>query len=110
MKCYRRIIGKTRRDKIREGLKQKSVDKMQLKWFGHVVRMENRKKPRQIMEARTEGRRGRGKPTKPYMEKIEDTARKTGKEIGEMKGVARNREDWRTWIEAAIVDLGFTTL
>ena len=34
------------------------------------------------------------------MDKIEDTARKTGKGVGEMKRLARNREDWRKWIEA----------
>ena len=48
------------------------------------------------MEARTEGRRGRGRPRKAYMDKIEDIARKTGKGIGEMKRVAKNREDlWK---------------
>ena len=65
MKCCRRIMGKTRRDeirneRIREALKQKSVDeilqKRQLIWFGHVVRMDERRKTRQINEARTEGR------------------------------------------------------
>ena len=35
-----------------------------------------------IMEARTEGRRGRGRPRKAYMDKIEDIAMKTGKGIG----------------------------
>ena len=54
MKCYRRIMGKTRRDRIRnerirEALKQKSVDeilqKIQLKWFGHVVRMTREESP-----------------------------------------------------------------
>ena len=58
-------MGKTRRDRIRNGrigeaLKQKSVDeilqKRQLKCFRHVVRMDERRKPKQIMEARTEGR------------------------------------------------------
>ena len=57
-------------------------------------------KPRQIIEARTEGTRGRGRLRKVYMDKIEDIARKTGKGIGEMKRMARNIEDWRKWIEA----------
>ena len=101
MKCYRRIMGKTGRDrikngKIRERLKHESVDKIlqkrQLKWFGHVVRMDETRKPRQIMEARTEGRRGRDRPRKVYMDKMEDIARKTGKRIVEMKRMARNRE------------------
>ena len=109
MKCYTRIMGKTRSDRIRnerirEGLKQKSIDeilqKRQLKWFVHVVRMDDRRKPRQIMEARTEGRRVRGRPRKAYVDKIEGIAKKTGKRVGEMKRMARNMEDWRKWIEA----------
>ena len=48
-----------------------------------------------VMETRTEGRRERGRPRKTYMDKIEDIARKTGKGLGEMKRMARNREDWR---------------
>ena len=60
---------------MREGLTQKSVDeilqKRQLKLFRHVVKMEERRKPREILEARTKGRRGRGRPRKGYMDKIE---------------------------------------
>ena len=67
----------------------------------HVVRMGERRKPKQIMEARTEGRRGRGRPRKAYIDNIEDIARKTGKGIGEMKRMARNREVWSKWIGAA---------
>lgn len=109
MKCYRRIMGKTRRDRIRndrirESLKQESVEqkleKRQLKWFGHVVRMDERRKPKQIMEARVEGTRTRGRPRKGYMDRIEDIARKKGKGVGELKRLARNREEWRKWIEA----------
>ena len=33
------------------------------------------------------------------MDKIEDIERKTGKRVGEMKWMDRNREDWRKWIE-----------
>ena len=76
------------------------MQKRQMKWFEHVVRMDERRKSKQIMEARTEGRRGRGRPNKVYMDGIEDIARKTGKGIGEMSWMARNREDWRKWIEA----------
>ncbi|PSN37327.1 hypothetical protein C0J52_20873 [Blattella germanica] len=85
MKFYRRIMGKTRRDRIRndrirESLKQESVkqklEKRQLKWFGHVVRMDERRKPKQIIEARVEGTTTRGRPRKGYMDRIEDIARK----------------------------------
>ena len=55
--------------------------------------MDERRKARQIMETRTEGRRWTGRPRKANMDKIEDVARKSGKGVGEMKRMARNRED-----------------
>ena len=59
-----------RNERIREGLKQKSVDeilqKRQLKLFGHVVRMDERRKSRQRTEAKTEERRDRDRPRKMY--------------------------------------------
>jgi hypothetical protein len=59
MKCFRRIAGKTRRDSIRneriredlgkEGIENRLV-KRQLKWYGHVVRMGEERKPKQFLE------------------------------------------------------------
>jgi hypothetical protein len=49
IRCYRKIVGKTKRDRvrserIREQVGQESVrrvlEERQLKWFGHVYRME----------------------------------------------------------------------
>ena len=42
----------------------KILQKRQLKWFGHVVRMDERRKPRQIMEVKRkeyEGESDQGK-------------------------------------------------
>jgi hypothetical protein len=35
-----------------------------MKWYVHVVRMQDYGKPKQAMEARREKRRGRGRPRK----------------------------------------------
>ncbi|PSN34062.1 hypothetical protein C0J52_12818 [Blattella germanica] len=43
--------------------------------------MDERRKPKQIMEARVEGTRTRGRPRKGYMDRIEDIARKKGKGV-----------------------------
>jgi hypothetical protein len=85
MKCLRRIAGKTRRDGIRnerisEDLGQEGIEnrlvKRQLKWYGHVVRMGEERKPKQCLEARPEGRRPIGRPRKSYEYGIEETGRR----------------------------------
>jgi hypothetical protein len=71
MKFLRRIVGKTRRDKwrnnrISETLDQEPIlnyiERRSIKWYGHEVRMQGYRKPKQAMEARREKRRGRGRP------------------------------------------------
>jgi hypothetical protein len=87
MKCFRRIAGKTIRDRIhneriREDLGQEGIEnrpiKRQLKWYGHVVRMEEDRKPKQFCEARPEGGRPRGRPRKSYEDRIEEIGRRKG--------------------------------
>ena len=64
MKCLRRISGKTKRDlirnqKIREDLQQPPIEKRlaqrQLRWFGHLSRMNEDRKPRQFFEEEDPG-------------------------------------------------------
>ena len=49
------------------------------------------RRPRQIMLARPEGKRTRGKPRKAYMNGIEEIARKNGMRVTELG---------KKWIEA----------
>jgi hypothetical protein len=37
-----------------------------MQWYGHVVRMQDYRKPKQAMGARREKRRGRGRPRKTW--------------------------------------------
>jgi hypothetical protein len=66
-------VGKTRRDKwrnktISETLNKEPVlnyiERRSIRWYGHVVRMLDYRKPKQAMEARRDKRRGRGRPRK----------------------------------------------
>ncbi|KAJ4444560.1 hypothetical protein ANN_06355 [Periplaneta americana] len=67
MKYRRRIVGKTRRDRIRNERKREEVKKKkkairevveehQLKWFGYVNRISEDRKAKQVMEMRLEAR------------------------------------------------------
>jgi hypothetical protein len=52
-----------RSERIREQVGLESLrsilEERQLKWFGHVYRMERERKPKQFMEAQVEGRKKR---------------------------------------------------
>ena len=100
MKVLRRISGKIRLDRernevIRTNLHQKpiteKVAEKQLKWYGHVRRMDETKKPKQYMEARPEGRRQRT----TYADVIEQLGRKRGKTMKEMEKLSLDRKEWK---------------
>jgi hypothetical protein len=69
-------------------LKQESliggIERRKLKWCGHLVRMAEDRKPRQILEARMEGKRRRGRPRKMWMDNIKEAGGKRGKIIQEV--------------------------
>jgi hypothetical protein len=108
MKFLRRIVGKTRRDKwrnnrIREALSQEPIlnyiERRSIKWYGHVVRMQDYRKRKQAMEARREKIRGRGRPRKNWEDCVKDVARRKRKTLAETKRLARDRIASRQWTE-----------
>jgi hypothetical protein len=108
MKCLRRIVGKTRRDKwrnnrIRETLDQEPIlnyiERRSTQWHNHVVRMQGYRKPKQAMEARRKKRRSRRRPRKTWEDCVIDVARRKGKTLADMKRQARDRIAFRQWTE-----------
>ncbi|KAK4880498.1 hypothetical protein RN001_008644 [Aquatica leii] len=79
MKYLRRVKGVTRLDRIkneivREELKVVSVldkiEEQQLKWFGHLCRVNEERPVKNIWEAKTIGKRTRGRPRKTWNDEI----------------------------------------
>ena len=106
MKVLRRISGKTkydrvRNEKIRNELDETSVSQKvagkQLKWYGHVNRMEKSRKPKQYLHARPEGKRLRGRQRFKYIDAIEQHGRKKGKTLREMESLTKDRKAWRAF-------------
>ena len=71
MRYLRKITNKTRKDRerntnIREQLNIKPITQIienkQLKWYGHIKRMEKQRIPRKVKETRMEEKRRRGRP------------------------------------------------
>src|SRR5262249_34888448 len=81
MKVLRMIGGVNRRDQweerisnddIRRDLGVKSVEDMagqaRLRWWGHVMRMEDGRIPKRILNSSVDGKRGRGRPRRRWIE------------------------------------------
>jgi hypothetical protein len=101
IKFLRGILGKTRRDKIRnndirEQLKvdeiKHDMERNRLKWYGHVMRMADERIPKTMLEMKMRGRRPRGRPRTRWMDKVKRDAEKRGKK---WKQVKQDRE-WET--------------
>nr|XP_024216669.1 uncharacterized protein LOC112210741 [Halyomorpha halys] len=100
IRFLRRIVGTTRRDcvrneRIREDLDVKSVrhtiQERQLKWYGHVYRIDDTRKARWYLQARPEGSQPRGRPRCKYSEYIGKLGAARGHTILEMRRQARDQ-------------------
>jgi hypothetical protein len=108
MKFLRRTVGKTRMDKwrnnrIREALNQEPIlnyiERRSVQWYGHVVRMQDYRKPKHAMKARREKRIGRGRPRRTWEDCVMDVVRRKGKTLADMRRLAGDRIAFRQWTE-----------
>ena len=76
------------------------LERSQLRWFGHLVRMPLERLPREVLEARPTGRRPRGRPMTRWRDYIDslalDRLRIPQEEVA---NVAREREVWSSLVE-----------
>ncbi|KAK4874304.1 hypothetical protein RN001_013664 [Aquatica leii] len=87
MKYLRGVIGITRLDRIRNDRVREELDeepiinvikRQQLKWFGHLVRMDEGRSPKEVWQARSEHKRKRGRPKKSWDNVITDNLKEKG--------------------------------
>ncbi|KAJ7993845.1 hypothetical protein DPEC_G00258930 [Dallia pectoralis] len=71
MGFLRKVAGLSLRDRVRSSVIREElgveplllcVERSQLRWFGHLVRMPPGRLPREVFQARPAGRRPRGRP------------------------------------------------
>lgn len=109
MSCLRRIGGVTRRDRIRNttikerlGVRQdviQRVAKERLRYFGHVMRMDQHRLPNIALHGRVHGQRNRGRPKKRWLDNIVEDCKELGITLAEAMKKTRDRDVWRAIIE-----------
>ena len=107
MKFLRRTVGKTKRDKIRntrirEEVKADSleerIERNQLRWYGHVNRMNEDRIPKQIFESRSQFKLPRGRPKTIWLDVIKQNVEKRGCTMVEAKRRCSDRSKWRAFV------------
>ncbi|PSN33546.1 hypothetical protein C0J52_25414 [Blattella germanica] len=58
-------------------------------------------KGKQILEVRVQRRRGIGRPRMMLEDRMEKIGRDRNGTMGEMRGMLRDRNEWRRWIDRA---------
>ena len=105
MKCLRSMAGVSRLDRLRnEEVRERTgvrkelagrVDMNVLRWFGHVVRMDNERLSKRVMNAKVDGRNVRGRPRFGWMDGVKKALNDRGMDVREANERARNRNEWR---------------
>ena len=108
MRPLRAMIGKSRRDRVRNEYVRnrigvspmiKIIERSQLRWLGHLERMEEGRMARRWWVWRPEGgRRPRGRPRKRWRDEVEGVLERNG--LPELEELRRSedfqdREEWR---------------
>jgi len=73
-------------------------------WLGHVMRMDEKRIPKRILEWKPIGRRIRGRPRKRWVEDIEEDIQALG--IRGWKKLSKKRTEWRRITEKAKTHIG----
>ena len=87
MRCLRKAVNKTRRDKIRNEVIRdmvgttpvlQHIEQQKIKWFGHLTRMSPNQPALRAYNTKHSGWRARGRPRRRWIDSVADTLRAHG--------------------------------
>jgi hypothetical protein len=77
---------------------QERIERTQLRWFGHVCRMDDQRYPKQAFEARPEGRKKTGRPRVKWEENVRRGLQERGVDWRQARKTAMDRSAWRSLV------------
>ena len=106
MRCLRSILGIHWQDRVTnlevlDRADSTSIEAMiikaQLRWTGHVIRMQDTRMPKQLLYGElSTGERNRGRPRKRYKDCVKAYTTPAGIPPKQLEARAQDRVDWRT--------------
>ena len=111
----RTIKGVTRKDRIRNTTIRaelhvtpllEEIERNRMRWYGHVMRMEEDKKPKGYLMWKPEGKRAVGRPRKRQIEGVEAALGNRGTSVQEVENNKKydDRRDWRGFLRGSLTD------
>lgn len=110
MNFIRSILGRTKRDRIRNETNRKDagvkmsvleiVSRSRVRWYGHVRRMNNRRKAKQYFEKVVVGKRPVGRPRKKWIEQVKKDVTERGQDWDKIhdEELYKDRKKWRALV------------
>ena len=108
MKCLRSLVGVSRMDRVRNeevrrraGIERKfasRADQRELRWFGHVERMDEYRMTRRVLKAEASGGRVRGRPRFSWMDGVNVALGNRGMTVEAARQCANDRKEWRALV------------
>ena len=115
MRVLRLIKGVTRKDKIRNTSIRadlnatpllEEIERIKLRWYGHVMRMTEEKKPKKYLLWKPDGKRPVGRPRKRWIEGVQSALTRRGTSLCEIEETRRyeDRDNWRRFLGCSPAD------
>ena len=79
---------------------QKLIKRRKWSWIGHTLRRGNGEIAKQALDWNPQGTRKRGRPRRTWRRSVLEEAEKGGRQWSEVKALARNKEQWRSFCDA----------
>ena len=100
MRCLRKTINVTRRDRVQNDTirtligaepLQEYINRQQIKWFGHMIRMMPNETPSIAYSSKHSGRKARGRPRKRWIDGIKEILNTRNMNVTEATQLAHHR-------------------